>query len=339
MSHICREGACAVSGSRFPTIRGLRTHRATKHGHTTEKDSSLGKARALKRKFDEEEATERKRQQLQAQLALEAMNPDLDTEPQQPVRFVVNVLKIRSMTHMIQVPLLERTINTELQRSGRARRLPVRFRDSLPSPAVPAYLRQQCVTQERQSETLPAATESEVVIPPPDPEPQIDNIVGNQTASETPVAHTTNANSFGLFRKYFSIPSHSPHDPDTFADLPTATTNSQPQGIGSGLTVAAPAAPEHDPLTESKNQSGDMLLSWMALGSGNTPASINDLINNVLLHPNVRATLLFSSQRAAERLLALTNPCWSLPIGCSWFTEDESKALLPYTPLKVKIWR
>ena len=31
----------------------------------------------------------------------------------------------------------------------------------------------------------------------------------------------------------------------------------------------------------------------------------------------VRATLLFSSQRAAERLLALTNPCWSLPIGCS----------------------
>ena len=53
----------------------------------------------------------------------------------------------------------------------------------------------------------------------------------------------------------------------------------------------------------------------------------------------VRATLLFSSQRASERLLALTNPCWPLPIGCSWFTEVESKALLPYTPLKVKIWR
>ena len=54
---------------------------------------------------------------------------------------------------------------------------------------------------------------------------------------------------------------------------------------------------------------------------------------------SVRATLLFSSQRAAERLLALTNPCWSLPIGRSWFTEVESKALLPYTPLKVKIWQ
>ena len=40
-----------------------------------------------------------------------------------------------------------------------------------------------------------------------------------------------------------------------------------------------------------------------------------------------------------ERLLALTNPCWSLPVGCPWFTEVESKALLPYTPLKVKIWR
>ena len=54
---------------------------------------------------------------------------------------------------------------------------------------------------------------------------------------------------------------------------------------------------------------------------------------------SVRATLLFSSQRASERLLALTNPCWSLPEGCPWFTEVESKALLPYTPLKVKIWR
>ena len=56
-------------------------------------------------------------------------------------------------------------------------------------------------------------------------------------------------------------------------------------------------------------------------------------------HSGVRATLLFSSQRASERLLALTNPCWPLPEGCPWFTEVESKALLPYTPLKVKIWR
>ena len=59
----------------------------------------------------------------------------------------------------------------------------------------------------------------------------------------------------------------------------------------------------------------------------------------ILLDQSVRATLLFSSQCASERLLALTNPCWPLPEGCPWFTEVESKALLPYTPLKVKIWR
>ena len=62
-------------------------------------------------------------------------------------------------------------------------------------------------------------------------------------------------------------------------------------------------------------------------------------LSQIVREASVRATLLFSSQHAAERLLALTNPCWSLPIGCSWFTEVESKALLPYTPLKVKIWR
>ena len=52
----------------------------------------------------------------------------------------------------------------------------------------------------------------------------------------------------------------------------------------------------------------------------------------------VRATLLFGSQRATERLLALTNPCWSLLVGCPRFTEDESKALLTYTPPKVRLW-
>ena len=286
MSHICREGACAVSGSRFPTIRGLRTHRATKHSHTAEKDSSLGKARALKRKFDEDEEEERKRRQLQAQLALEATNHDLDAELQRPVCFTVNFLEIRSMTHILQVPLLERTINTELQRSGRARRLPVRFRDLLPSSAVPAYLQQQCLSQERQSGISPAENELEAATPPLDSGSQHDDVVGDQTTPETLIAHTTNTNSIGLFRKYFTIPSHSPLDPDAFADIPTATANPQPQGIGSGLTVAAPAGPEHNPLTESKSQSGDMLLSWGVLGSGNTPAGMNDLVHNVLLHPN-----------------------------------------------------
>ena len=52
----------------------------------------------------------------------------------------------------------------------------------------------------------------------------------------------------------------------------------------------------------------------------------------------VRATLLFSSQCATEHLLALASHCLPLPVGCPWVTEEESKTLLPCTPLKVRIW-
>ena len=48
----------------------------------------------------------------------------------------------------------------------------------------------------------------------------------------------------------------------------------------------------------------------------------------------VRATLLFSSQHAAERLLALTNPCWSLPIGCSLVHRGQIKSTITLHPAK-----
>ena len=48
----------------------------------------------------------------------------------------------------------------------------------------------------------------------------------------------------------------------------------------------------------------------------------------------VRATLLFSSQRAAEHLLALTNPCWSLPIGCSLVHRGRIKGTITLHPAK-----
>ena len=51
-------------------------------------------------------------------------------------------------------------------------------------------------------------------------------------------------------------------------------------------------------------------------------------------HINVRATLLFSSQRAAEHLLALTNPCWSLPIGCSLVHRGRIESTITLHPAK-----
>ena len=125
--------------------------------------------------------------------------------------------------------------------------------------------------------------------PSPDSEPQHDDgSVRDQMASENLTHTITNTNSFRVFQKYLTIPSHNPHDPDTFADVPVATAAPQPETIGSGLTAAAVSSTgsEHDPLTESKNQSEDLLLAWMTLGSGNTPAGMNDLVHNVLRHPD-----------------------------------------------------
>ena len=54
----------------------------------------------------------------------------------------------------------------------------------------------------------------------------------------------------------------------------------------------------------------------------------------LLLRMIVRATLLFSSQRAAERLLVLTNPCWSLPIGCSLVHRGWIESTITLHPAK-----
>ena len=49
---------------------------------------------------------------------------------------------------------------------------------------------------------------------------------------------------------------------------------------------------------------------------------------------SVRAALLFSSQCAAERLLVLTNPCWSLPIGCSLVHRGQIESTISLHPAK-----
>ena len=175
-----------------------------------------------------------------------------------------------------------------------------------------------------------------VTQPPPlsDPEPD-DNLVGDQMGSENIV---TNANSFGVFRKYFTISSHSPCDPDAFADVPTTTATSQPQSIGSGLTAVAPAG-EHDPLTDSHNRSEDLLLAWMTLGSGNTPAGMNELVHNVIMHPEFDSSELhdFNAVTATRRFdrehFSKSGP--TLKAGDGW-KEGSVRIRVPCTREKQK---
>ena len=142
---------------------------------------------------------------------------------------------------------------------------------------------------------------------PPDPEPEHDtNGVGDQTTSENPTVHTTtNTSSFGVFRKYLTISSHNPRDPDAFADIPIATTTPQLESIGSGLTIISPGTgpSECNPLiTKSSNLSEDLLLAWMTLSSGNTPAGMNDLVHNIIRHPGFNPSELegFNAVTAAR---------------------------------------
>lgn len=83
MSHVCYEGDCASDPKRhtFSSIRGLRTHESRCHQDAPEEETSLGNARALKRKRDAEDEEVRKRRLLEAQLALEAANREPEPQP------------------------------------------------------------------------------------------------------------------------------------------------------------------------------------------------------------------------------------------------------------------
>ena len=200
---------------------------------------------------------------------------------------------------------------------------------------VPTHLSRQYTTWEKQSKA-PSRVKEVVTQPPPlsDPKPD-DNPVGDQMGSKNIV---TNANSFRVFQKYFTISSHSPCDPDAFADVPTATATSQPQSIGSGLTAVAPAG-EHDPLTDSHNWSEDLLLIWMTLGSGNTPAGMNELVHNVIMHPEFDLSELhkFNAVTATRRFnrehFSKSGP--TLKAGDGW-KEGSVRIRVPCTREKQK---
>ena len=293
MSHVCYEGACASRRKCFTTIRGLRTHYEKAHQNTPDEETSLGSSRSLKRKRDaedEEDRQQRQRQDLEVQMAIEAAN----REPElRPVSLIYG-LQGRKLTHFIQVPLLERVIDAGLQRSTRTKRLPVRFRDSLPAPAPRAAA--QSARLQKETEALTQQTSL-------DPSPPLNGGLNDSTDSTNhpPAVTTTNPNSFGVFWEYSAVSSHNPRNPDAFVDAqPTLPTS---QSIGSGLMAIPPSDSRDNPLTNSTNTSTDLMLSWMATSSGNTPAGVNNLVHGVIMHPDFQPSDLkdFNAVTAIRR--------------------------------------
>jgi hypothetical protein len=162
--------------------------------------------------------------------------------------------------------------------------------------------------------------------------------MGDQTAPGNLTAYTiTNTNFFGVFRKYFSTPSHNPHNPDAFTDIPGITAIPHPQPIGSGLTAVVPV--DRNPLTESENKSEALLLAWMALSTGSTPAGMNELVHNVLRHPDFDVSELenFNAVTASRRFYSkhFSKSGTALKAGDGW-EEGSVRIRVPCTGVRQK---
>jgi len=94
-----------------------------------------------------------------------------------------------------------------------------------------------------------------------------------------------NPDSFRVFRKYSSLPSHNPDDIDPFTDIPSVQSGSVPASqppvtelIGSNLTVSSTGS-DSDLLANSKNPTVDLLLSWYSEGSTDGATGLDCLVN------------------------------------------------------------
>ena len=93
---------------------------------------------------------------------------------------------------------------------------------------------------------------------------------------EVPQQITTTPNSFGIFQKYSSIPSHNPNDANPFDNVPSVPPETIPVSIGSDLSISA--RHESNPLAKSRNPIKDLLLGWWSEGSCDGIASLDRLV-------------------------------------------------------------
>ena len=181
---------------------------------------------------------------------------------------------------MVKVPLLEQEIDTGSVRSSRNRRNPARFRDFIPTSTVPTQVGRYLTKKQR----LEAAkARADTTQPNDDPEPTLgEGSSGSDPAITEQII--TSPDTFGVFRKYSSLPSHNPNDIDPFSDIPSTPSStistSQPSAmgpIGSDLTVS-PGRTNSDPLENSENPTVDLLLGWYSEGSTDGATSLDHLV-------------------------------------------------------------
>ena len=168
-----------------------------------------------------------------------------------------------------------------MARSKRNRRVPARFQDYIPTSAVPAqvgrYLtkKQQLEATRERANTARAEHDHEQLL-------DVRSDEGDLAVAEE---ITTSADSFGVFRKYSSLPSHNPDDADAFADV-TRSQTLHPlatEPVGSNISIS-PARSDPDPFTNSENPTRDLLLSWYSNGPTDGIAGFNHLVK-CLQHP------------------------------------------------------
>lgn len=100
-----------------------------------------------------------------------------------------------------------------------------------------------------------------------------------------------------------------------------------------------PADPPHNPVANSKNLSEDLLLAWMTTGVGNTPAGMNDLVHNVIRHPEFRPSELkdFNAITVVRRFEReqFPKPGATLKPGDGW-KEGSVRIKVPCTGVRQK---
>ena len=157
---------------------------------------------------------------------------------------------------------------------------------------------------------------------------------------------TTNPDSFGVYRKYASIPSHNPDDTDPFSDISPAipgaisTRIASTGGVGSNLNISS-TSPDFDPLASSKNPTEDIFLGWWSEGSRDGIQSLNRLawgLAQALKSPHFNPSQLedFDATTAIhrfERDHCFPKPGTTLEPGDGWKTGSV-KIRLPCTGVK-----
>ena len=151
----------------------------------------------------------------------------------------------------------------------------------IPTSAVPTQIG-RFLTKKQRLEAAKARADD--VLPERNSEPPSDQESGEGNDPGT-WQITMNPDSFRVFRKYSSLPSHNPDDIDPFADIPSVQSGSVPasqppvtESIGSNLTISSTGS-NSDLLANSKNPTVDLLLSWYSEGSTDGATGLDRLVN------------------------------------------------------------